>query len=144
MTHDLGDAAERRQRQLDLGGVDVLAAGDEHVLLAIDDVVVALVVAAHEVAGVEEARAAERLARSPRALPEVAERDHRAAERELADLARRDRSGPASSTILRLEVEVGPADRAGLAERVLGREREAVGADLGEAVALAEEQPRSR
>ena len=85
----LGDAAELRQRQLDLGGIDVLAAGDEHVLLAIDDVVVALVVAAHEIAGVEPARAAEGLAGGI-GVAEVAERDHRAAQGELARLRRRE------------------------------------------------------
>ena len=52
---------------LDLAAVDVLAARDDHVLLAVDDVEEALLVAAGHVAGVEPP-AAERLARSPRAF----------------------------------------------------------------------------
>src|SRR3954449_1567661 len=54
--------------RLHLGAVDVLPAGDDHVLLAVDDVVEAVLVLAHEVARVEPA-ASERLLRRLRFVP---------------------------------------------------------------------------
>src|SRR3989442_1188603 len=54
------DVGMLEQRALDLRRVDVLAAGDDQVLLAVDDVEVSLVVAPREVAAVEPA-ARERL-----------------------------------------------------------------------------------
>src|SRR3954447_6672483 len=51
----LGDALERVDAVLDLDGRDVLAAGDDHVLLAVVDREVALVVDRAAVAGVEPA-----------------------------------------------------------------------------------------
>src|SRR5215467_1715226 len=45
----------RGQHVLNLGWIDVLAAGDVHILFTTDDVVVALFVAAHEVTGMPPA-----------------------------------------------------------------------------------------
>ena len=56
------------ERVLDLGRADVLAARDDHVLLAVDDVDRAALVPDREVAGVEVA-AVDRLRRSPPAAP---------------------------------------------------------------------------
>ena len=70
---------------LDLLAVHVLAAGDDHVLLAVDDRRVALLVGAAEVAGVEPA-AGERLLVGLRAAP-VAEHHLVALDDDLADLA---------------------------------------------------------
>src|SRR3954452_11241727 len=52
---DLGDTIELVDRLLDLAGGDVLAAGLDHVLLAVDDVELAGLVDVPEVAGVEPA-----------------------------------------------------------------------------------------
>ena len=51
-----GDVGVLVERGLDLGRVDVLAAPDDDVLQAVDDVEVALVVEAAEVAGVRTSR----------------------------------------------------------------------------------------
>jgi len=48
-------SATAGQDVLDLGAVDVLPAGDDHVFLAVDDVQETLVVGAYQVAGVEPA-----------------------------------------------------------------------------------------
>ncbi len=57
-----GDVRVLVQRGFDLGGVDVLAAADDDVLQAVDDVEVAVGVETAEVAGVEPA-VGERLGR---------------------------------------------------------------------------------
>src|ERR1044072_1196614 len=51
----LGDRWMCGKDILDLGAVDVLAAGDDHVLLAVHDPDVALFVLAYEIAGMEPA-----------------------------------------------------------------------------------------
>ena len=61
----LGDVGMLVERGLDLGGVDVLAAADDDVLQPVDDVEVALVVEAAEVAGERTIRRGMRR-RSPR------------------------------------------------------------------------------
>src|SRR5207237_795058 len=68
-----------------LGAVDVLAAGDDHVLLAVDDPDIALVVLADQVAGVEPT-AFERLGGGLRVVP-VAGHQRRRPVDDLADLA---------------------------------------------------------
>ena len=50
-----GDCRELMQHALDLGRIDVLAAGNVHVLPAVDDVVKTLIVDARGVAGVQPA-----------------------------------------------------------------------------------------
>ena len=74
-----------QQRRLDLGAVDVLAAADDHVLLAVDDVVEAGLVAIAEVAGAEPAAAERRL--GGLGIVPVAGDDVRPADPDLADLA---------------------------------------------------------
>src|SRR5690349_786833 len=58
---DLGMAEEKL---LDLAGIDVLAAADEHVLDPADDVAIALVVDGGEIATVHPARGVDRFARA--------------------------------------------------------------------------------
>ena len=77
------DGGVRVEDVLDLGGEDLLAAGDDHVLLAIDDVEVALGVEGREVAGAEPA-VDEGLGGLVGTLP-VAGRDGGAARADLAD-----------------------------------------------------------
>ena len=84
----LGDLGVRGQDVLHLGAVDVLAAGDDHVLLAVDDVDVAVLVLPHQVTGMEPA-AAERLGGLLGLVP-VPLHHQRAAVDDLADLAARD------------------------------------------------------
>src|SRR6476469_6712903 len=89
----VGDADDRRfadlrvlvEHLLDLARVDVVAAADDQVLLAVDDVEVALLVDAGHVAGVEPT-AAHRLLGGVGALP-VALHDVVAADHDLTDLA---------------------------------------------------------
>ena len=83
------------EHPLDLGAGDVLAAGDDHVLEPIDDVDVAVVVLHADVAGVEPA-AGERRRRGLGIAP-VALEHLRAAEDDLAPLARRAADAPCSS-----------------------------------------------
>ena len=116
----LGHGRVRRQGVLDLGAVDVLAAGDDHVLLAVDHVQEALLVRADQVTGMEPA-AAERLGRGLGVLP-VPGHGRRAAVDDLADLAGRDVlhvvvDDPGRHDAHRL------ADRADLAERVRAGQR---------------------
>ena len=84
------------ERSFDLGGVHVLAAANDDVLEPVDDVEVAIVVEAAEVAGVEPA-VGERLGGLP-FTAEVAANDRRAFEPDLADLADRLRRVPSSAT----------------------------------------------
>ena len=81
----LGHRRVRVDDLLDLARGDVLAARLDHVLLAVDDVEVALVVEDAEVAGVQPA-VAERLGRLGGVVP-VAEHRLRRAVHDLADLA---------------------------------------------------------
>ena len=55
MIGGFGDRGELMQHALDLGRIDVLAAGNVHVLPAVDDVVEAFLVDARGVAGVQPA-----------------------------------------------------------------------------------------
>ena len=125
----LGDLGVRGQDVLDLGAVDVLAAGDDHVLLAVDDVEVAVLVLAHQVAGVEPA-ARGTPPRSPRACSSTPSSP--------SGCGRRSRRPRPCGDVVHLlvddpdlDVEHRRTDRADLADRVLaaqaGGDRAALG-----------------
>ena len=101
------------QHLLDLGGSDVLAAGDDHVAEAVVDVEEAVVVDAAEVAGVQ-----------PAVLVGAARRDGRALDEDLAVLDPQVRGQQRAP---------GGAE---LPQRVLGRERGHLRRRLGEPVGL--------
>src|SRR5580700_1844946 len=84
----LGHGRVRGQGVLHFGAVYVLAAGDNHVFLPVDDVQEAVLVRTDQVTGVEPA-ATQRLGGGFRVLP-VSGHDLRAAVDDLADLAGRD------------------------------------------------------
>ena len=65
MTARLGDGGVRFEHRLDLGGRDVLAAGDDRVGLAPGDRQAAVVVERAEVAGVQQLRSGVRRDRRP-------------------------------------------------------------------------------
>ena len=127
---DLGDGRVAEDGVLHLDRGDVLAAGDDHVLLAVGDGQVAAVVDRAAVAGVEPA-AVQRLGRGVRVLP-VAGEDGVALRQHLAGLAglqpdaQRRHAGPGQllRPLLRLEVvelRARPVDgeqRRGLGEAV--------------------------
>ena len=118
---------------LDLLGVDVVAAGDDQVLVAPDDVDMAVGVDPAQVAGDEEAVGAE-FRRRPVRHPPVAQEDVRAAHLDLADLALRQ--GLAGVGVGDAQRHAGQrrADRAGAPLAVIGVG--GVHAGLGHAVAL--------
>ena len=129
---DLDDVGVGVDDLLDLARVHVHAAAQDHVLLAVDDREVALVVHGREVAGAEPAVGdglGGRLGLAPVALHHVV-----AADRDLADLA--DRHLVAVEVdALHLAAGDGDADGAGLALAV-GHVEARDGAGLGQAVAL--------
>jgi hypothetical protein len=131
----VADRRVRVEELLDLARVDVLAAADDHVLDAPDDVHVALVVHRREVARVHPARRVDRLRGRSRIVP-VAEHHAVAARAELARrAARHDRAGLRVDD-LHLDVRVHAADRArALVERVVDRGLRRDGRGLGHAVA---------
>ena len=126
------------QELLDLARVDVLAAADDHVLDAADDVGVAVVVHHRQVAGVHPAGAVDRLGGLGRLAP-VAQHDRVAAGAELTrHTARHDLAGLGVDD-LDLQVRHHPADRAGAARQgVVGGGLGAGGRGLGHAVADAD------
>ena len=128
----LGDARVGEHHRLDLGRVDVLAAGDEHVLRAALDGEEALVVLDGEVAGLQPA-VADRLGGCLGPAP-VAGGDVRAADQQLAGLVGVT-SVPSSSTIFMSMWKIGIADRVGLVPHPIRRQPEVVAGRLGEAVA---------
>ena len=130
----LEHAVELVDGVLDLHGVDVLAARDEHVLPAIHDVVVAVLVHPSRVAGVEPPVLGERIPVHVRAVP-VTGGDVRPADHQLPGLVR---AQGASSLVddLELGVHHREAGRAGLRERVLHVEDETERAGLGHAPEL--------
>ena len=108
---------------LDLARVDVVAAADDQVLLAVDDVEVAVLVGAGHVAAVEPA-AAHRLRGRLGLLP-VALHDVVAADQDLADLALLDRvvalvDHPHLYAFDRLPIEPGLRSRPGWLEQATG------------------------
>ena len=121
------------QHVLDLGRIDVLAAGDVHVLPAVDDVVEALLVDPRGVAGVQPA-VGERRFVGVRPVP-VARRDVRSLDPEFAEFA--DAGIAAVGTDdPHLGMQHRLAGGAGLARGVLLVERQHRGRGLGHAVAL--------
>ena len=83
-----GDVRMIADRALDFGGIDVLAAGDDHVLDAVVDVEIAVLVHVAGIAGAQPAVAAERFGGRLRQVP-VAGHVGAGAGRDLADFARR-------------------------------------------------------
>ncbi len=131
----LADGRVAHEDLLDLDRVDVLAAGDDHVLLAVDERDVAVLVDLAEVAGVEPA-AAERLGRRLRQHPVPGE-DVLAAHEQLADLAHGD-VAVVGVDEARLDVQQRAADRAELVLDVLGVEHGHGRRRLGQPEALLE------
>ena len=137
----LRDGRVRRQDVLDLAGVDVDPAGDDQVLLAVDDVHVALVVADDDVAAGEEAVVGRAGGGGLRVVVVAVHQVRRAAE-QLARLAGRHRlAGVVDDPELGEVPRV--ADRARLAVLV---DRPQVGDDagLGRAVELVHADVRER
>jgi hypothetical protein len=124
------------ERPLDLGGVDVLPTGDEHVLLAVDDVEEAVGVPPGQVAGVKPAPRVDRRGAGGRVL-EVTGEHRRALEDQLAHLAGRDLPAVLADHGGAHE-PVRPADRAGLGHGVLQPHAERARTELGQAEALLE------
>src|SRR6266849_49495 len=90
-TADDGSGLDTRvleQYVLDLARVDVLAAANDHVLLAVDEEVVAVLVDVADVSGVQPSAA--KCLGSCLRIAEIAQHDVRAAEADLAELALRD------------------------------------------------------
>src|ERR1022692_4822430 len=101
---------------LDLGGVDVLAAGNDHVLLAVDDVNVTVLVLPDEVTAVEPTTR-ERLG-GGRLVAEIALHHSRTAIDDLADVA----AGHVLHLVVddaHLDIDRRPPDRPHLPYRVL-------------------------
>src|SRR4029079_7186385 len=128
------DAGMAQQVLLDLARVDVLAAADQHVLDAADDVRVAVGVDRREVAAVHPAGGVDRLARALVVLPVAAH--HRVATRaQLARVADGDDAAVAVDD-LDLEVRLDAADRRdaaleGVVEARLERDRRRLGHAVG-------------
>ena len=134
----LGDGRVLVEHLLDLAAGHVLPARLDHVLLAVDDRDVALLVEGAEVARVEPA-AREALGRLPGVAP-VAERGVRAAVDELAQLAR----GDVATLVVddaRLDQERRPAGRARLADLVLRAQHGGQRRHLGLPVEVEEAHP---
>ncbi len=127
----------QQQLGFDLRRVHVHAARDQHVLLPPGDVVEALLVAAGEIARVEPAVGIQRRRGRLRVVP-VALADVRPAQPQLAHLVGR-RLGAVRQRRAGLGEHHRLADRALLPHRLLDGHREAVHADLGQAVALLED-----
>ena len=130
----LGDGRMRVQDGLDLGRVDVLAAGDDHVLDPVDDAVVALVVALGDVAGAQPP--VREGGRGRLRVAPVAREDVRPAH-DAARPSRLPRAAPRLGVAQRdVDVRVRLPGEAELAARILGRQAEHVRRRLGEPVAL--------
>ena len=126
---------------LDLGRIDVLTAGDDHVLRPPDDPVVALLVAGGDVAGEKPAVRERRLRRL--GVAPVAGEDVRAPHEQLAlsgPLEHPARLGVAERDV---DVRIRLAGEAALAGSVLGRQAEDIRRRLGQPVALDDLDPRS-
>ena len=130
---DLIDARELVDELLDLARVDVLAHADDHVLDAVDDEVVAVLVDLHHVGRMQPA-AAHDIARDVRQVP-VAEHDVAAFDDELARLAHGDR---VTVRIDDLVFEVRETRADGARDRMTWFRQRDQWRSLGEAVALAD------
>ncbi len=131
----IGHRRVGEQELLDLARIHVLAAADDHVLVAPDDLHVALVVHGRQVAGVHPARAVDGLAGRFRVVP-VAEHHAVAAGAQLADLpARHDMAVLVDD--LALQVRLGTTDAGDapfevVARAGLGRHRAGLGHAVGD------------
>ncbi len=110
---DLADARVSKQEILELARIDVLAAPDDHVLDAADDVAVAVVGHRGEVAGVHPAIGVDRRGGLLGFVP-VPLHHRVAAGAELAGLAARQRLAGLWVRDADLDVRMGEADRLGL------------------------------
>ena len=141
---DDGRVGDRRmlvQHGLDLGRVDVLAAGDEHVLEPAADPVEALVVALGDVAGAQPAVRRTR----PRSPPGCASSRGRRSGRARAARPRGSlRSSPSGSRSATSTYGYGLPGVAELAHGVLRRQAEHVRRRLGQAVALDDRDAAAR
>ncbi len=135
----------RAQRLLDLPGIDVLAAGDDHVLLAIDHEHEILVVEVAEVAGMHPAIAQGRHRR--RGIVPIAVHQARTAHQDLADLAGggiapirpRDADGAAQESLACRREPLHLRRRP--VEDVLRRRQQRGDDALGHAIDLGEDRP---
>ena len=127
---------------LDLDAVDVLAAADDHVLLAVGDEEEALVVEVADVAGVQPAVGIDRLGGGLGLVP-VAGHEDRAGDAHLAGLARRRASSPSASTIFSRHGRHGRPDRGRLVEGVLAGDDRGHRRRLGEPVGVRRARRRS-
>ena len=110
---DLGDVRVFVEHGLDLGAVDVLAAADDDVLHAVDDVEEAVVVDEAEVAACGTSRRANDARPSPRRCSSSPSRPA-ATERRSRRPRRRRASSPVGVDDAHVGGEVGPADAVGL------------------------------
>src|ERR1700722_1303436 len=121
------------EKLLDLARIDVLAAADDHVLDAPDDVAIAFRVDGGEVAGVHPARRIDGLAGALRIVP-IAEHHRIAAREELAGRAgRHDPALRVDDLDLQMRLDAADGRHAAL-ERIVGRALKAHRARLGHAV----------
>src|SRR5205085_12672405 len=122
------------EKFLDFAWIDVLAAADDHVLDAADDVAIALLVDGREVAGMHPARGIDRLARLLLVVP-IRPHDEIAAGQQLAGRAARDDAAFRIDD-LHLGVRHRPADgRDPPLDRIVGCRDRARRAGFGHAVA---------
>ena len=129
-------SASSAMRVLDLGRVDVLAAGDDHVLDAVDDVGPAVVVDPDHVAGAEPA-VGEAPRRSPRAGPSSRRRRAGRGPAARPGSPVRDRLAVGVSSATSVKKCGTPAEPA-VTAAPSGRARNTPGRGLGHAVALLE------
>ena len=128
------------QRFLDLAAGHILAAGFDHVLLAVDDGDVTLVVDSGEIAGMKPAAVERRL--GPLVVVPIAEHQMRRAVHDLADLAGRRRRASSGSTTRVSTLSTGRPHEPGLRIWSSGLQHGRERRDLGLAVEIAE--PRVR
>ena len=132
----------REEHVLDLGRVHVLAAADDHVLLAVHEREESLVVETPEIAGLEPAVRGERVGRRV-GPPPVTREDVRAVELDLADLI-----GPGRPAVLvddaHLDMQERLARGGELAPPVVDRHERAARRRLGEAISLQEAEAARR
>ncbi len=124
------------QNLFDLDRVHVLAAAEEHVLLAVDDEKVPLVVVLCQIAGVEPAICVH-CRRARLRVVEIAGAVRGTFQHEFADFVRTERMVVVVHHA-RVDKEIRATDRAGFANRVFWREREDAGTKLGHAESLFE------
>src|SRR5579883_80923 len=133
-------AGVRGDHSLNLGGVDILAARDEHILLASDDVIIAFAITTYQVASMPPA-AAVGFRRGLGMLP-IARAHMRTGQDQLTDFSR------CNVTFLAIHntcprMKNGMSDGACLTRSIFGCQAKAVYAHLGQPVALTKFQAAS-